>query len=256
METQQLLRELPKGLIKWYDFDIDKRVLCVVNNDELTDSIMEAVKEMGLFTESVSLKELENGICADGIFGYVIAVGILEYAKKPEKLLSLLHKKLSPHGKLLLGTDNRLASRYFCGDKDPYTERNNDGVENYVRVSAMDQDNLLGRNFSKAEIVNLLHSAGFSKHRFYSVFPEISSPQVLFAEDFKPQEQLDSRIFLQYNCPDTIFLEEENLYNALIENNMFHTMANGFFIECSVDGVFSNVNQVTISMERGKENAL
>ena len=32
METQQLLRELPKGLIKWYDFDIDKRVLCVVNN--------------------------------------------------------------------------------------------------------------------------------------------------------------------------------------------------------------------------------
>ncbi len=256
METQQLLRELPKGLIKWYDFDIDKRVLCVVNNDELTDSIMEAVKEMGLFTESVSLKELENGICADGIFGYVIAVGILEYAKKPEKLLSLLHKKLSPHGKLLLGTDNRLASRYFCGDKDPFTERNFDGVENYVRVSAMDQDNLLGRNFSKAEIVNLLHYAGFSKHRFYSVFPEISSPQVLFAEDFKPQEQLDSRIFLQYNCPDTIFLEEENLYNALIENNMFHTMANGFFIECSVDGVFSNVNQVTISMERGKENAL
>lgn len=256
METQQLLRELPKGLIKWYDFDIDKRVLCIVNDNELTDSIVEAVKEMGLDTECISLKKIESGMSVDGVFGYIIAAGILEYSKKPEELLSLLHKKLSPHGRLLLGTDNRLASRYFCGDKDPFTGRNFDGLENYVRVSAIDQDSLLGHNFSKAEIINLLHHAGFSKYRFYSVFPEISSPQILFAEDFKPQEQLDSRIFLQYNCPDTIFLEEENLYNALIENDMFHTMANGFFIECSIDGTFSNVNQVTISMERGKENAL
>ncbi len=256
METQQLMRELPKGLIKWYDFDINERVLCVVNDDELTDCIAEAVKEMGLFTECISLKELENGMCVNGIFGYVIAAGILEYSKKPQELLSLLRGKLSAHGRLLLGTDNRLASRYFCGDKDPFTERNFDGLENYVRVSALDQDRLLGHNYSKAEIINLLNHSGFNQYRFYSVFPEISSPQILFAEDFKPQEQLDSRIFLQYNCPDTIFLEEENLYNALIENNMFHTMANGFFIECSMDGAFSNVNQVTISMERGKENAL
>ena len=150
VETQQLMRELPKGLIKWYDFDVNERVLCVVNDDELTDCIAEAVKEMGLFTECISLKELENGICVNGIFGYVIAAGILEYSKKPQELLSLLRGKLSAHGRLLLGTDNRLASRYFCGDKDPFTERNFDGLENYVRVSALDQDRLLGHNYSKA----------------------------------------------------------------------------------------------------------
>ncbi len=256
MTEQQLINELPKGLIKWYKFNAGEYVLCIVNENKLSGNIVKALKEMRLFTQCISLEEVENGVNIEGIFDYIIIANVLEYAKKPKELLSLLYQKLSAHGRFLLYTDNRLAIRYFCGDKDPFTERNFDGIEDYKHVSFINKDDLLGRNYSKAELIDLFNGIGINNYRFYSVFPELLCPQVIIAEDFKPQEQLDVRILPQYHSPETIFLEEEKLYTTLIENNMFHTMANGFLIECPVDGIFSNVYQVTVSMDRGKENAL
>ena len=56
--------------------------------------------------------------------------------------------------KLLLGTDNRLGVRYFCGDRDPFTERNFDGVENYLCVNPEDMKQLKGRAYAKAELIS------------------------------------------------------------------------------------------------------
>ena len=163
---------------------------------------------------------------------------------------------LKPDGKLLLATDNRLGIRYFCGDQDLFTGKNYDGIENYKHLLPWERKAMNGKAYSKAELTRFLETAGFGRHRFFSVFPRISNPQILLAEDYEPNEALDIRVFPEYNNPDTVFLFEEELYPSLMENQLLHPMANGFFIECPLSSCYTQVNQVTLSGERGKENAM
>lgn len=47
-------------------------------------------------------------------------------------------------------------------------------------------------------------------------------PSFIFAEEYIPNEELNTRCFPRYHYPDTVFLEEEFLYSDLIKNGMFH----------------------------------
>lgn len=260
MQTEELIHELPKGLIKWYDFQSGSRALYLAVDEEDT-LLAEALTECGLRTERMSVRELDD-LVRDGqkltpdLYEYIVIAGALERSRAPEAGLCVLRESLTPTGRLLLGADNRLGIRYFCGDRDAFTDRNFDSIENYARITASDSAQLGGHAYAKAELEKMLMGAGFTKYRFYSVLPNLSRPQILFAEDYLPEEELDVRIFPQYNYPDTVFLEEERLYTTLIENGLFHAMANGYLIECSQDGSFAGVKQITASMERGKVHAM
>lgn len=260
MQTEELIRELPKGLIKWYEFHKDSRALFVAGGIEACASLAEALEESGLrvdMTEVSFLEETaEDEKKTDDLYDYIVMAGALERSKRPEVLLMRLRNMLSADGRLLLGADNRLGIRYFCGDRDAFTERNFDSIENYARINMADREQLRGRAYSRAELIQMLENAGFTQHRFYSVLPELERPQVLYAEDYLPEEELEVRIFPQYHYPDTVFLEEEKLYTTLIKNGLFHAMANGYLIECPLDNSYANAGHVTISMERGRENAM
>lgn len=260
MTADELIHEFSKGLLKWYRFRAGDRALYVSEETPMDCSIAEALSEGGLEVTVVSAKEWEaRRMISDMRFDYAVVADALvssPHKKFAQKLLKLIHGSLKERGCLFVCTDNRLGIRYFCGDQDPYTGRNFDGVENYRRVRPEDHERQAGRLYAKAELAELLERAGFSNRRFYSVFPGIFRPQILVAEDYMPAEELAVRLFPQYNNPNTVFLEEENLYTSLIQNGMFHTMANGFLIECPLDGIFSNANQITVSMDRGEENAL
>ena len=41
-------------------------------------------------------------------------------------------------------------------------------------------------------------------------------PQLIYAEDYLPEEELDVRYFPSYRSPDTVFLEEERIYSSLM----------------------------------------
>lgn len=259
MQAKEIIRELPKGLIKWYKFEQGKHALLVtVDNmysSELDDIIAEALEDYELIFDKISVMDIMMAAKADK-YDYIISVGAVERCNNPGALLCRLRGMLCEDGRLLLGMDNRLGIRYFCGDRDAFTGRNFDSIENYSRVWAADKDIFIGRAYAKAEIAEMLEKAGFDKYRFYSVMPEIARPQALYAEDYVPNEAIDVRVAPQYNSPDTVFLEEERMYKALLDNGMFHSMANGYFVECPLNGDFANVLQVTISMDRGPENAL
>lgn len=258
MNAQELVREMPKGLIKWYDFKKECKALYISAGTELDDVMAEALRECVVMTEYCTAEDLLKKT-ADKTYDYVLVTSALEETGSKTKTLEILRKVyllLKENGTLLISIDNRLGIRYFCGDRDLHTGRSFDSIENYIHAKVSDCDAAHGRSFSKAEITQIIEAAGFERHRFYSVFPLLQRPQVLFAEDYIPEEKLDVRIFPQYNYPDTVFLEEEHLYDTLTENNLLPIMANGFLIECPLNGAFSNVSQITMSLERGKTNSM
>jgi len=268
MEANELIHELPKGLIKWYEFHRGSKALFITGGilkkeaaqQEIQEEIFaEALEETGLVVSCMDADQIlvrENGLLHEKEYDYILLVGVLECCKEPERLLVSLKRMLKDSGRLLAGTDNRLGVRYFCGDRDAFTGRNFDGIENYYQVSESGSKDITKRAYSREEIRGMLDKAGLTEYRFYSVMPELAMPQLIYAEDYLPKEELDVRYFPSYRSPDTVFLEEERLYTSLIQNGLFHGMANSYFIECSLNGSFSNVKHVTISMDRGRKKAL
>lgn len=279
MTSEQRMRELPKAIIQWYEIKKDSRTACIVSKNGNSMLIAEALEEKGLCVDKISLEKLDNTQGCKGKkrncdkeqvikmgnivnqygkerYDSIIVADIIEYACDTAGVLECVRSLLRPDGKLIFVADNRLGIRYFCGDQDIFTGKNYDSIENYVHLLPWECETMKGRAYSKAELTKLLEKAGFHQHRFFSVFPRISNPQLLLAEDYVPNEALDIRVFPEYNSPNTVFLLEEELYPSLMENQMLHVMANGFWVECPLQSGYSPVNQVTLSGERGAENAM
>lgn len=256
MDADKIIWDIPKGLLNWYNFSLEGTVLCI--GDERS-SIKELLEEQ---CRTVISADTTASLCESFFkqyqeaFDYIVAVGMTERLADPVQALSLWNGLLKSDGRLLLGMDNRLGLRYFCGDRDPFTNRSFDGIENYRRVLKEDRRNLRGRNYSKEEIRNILDLSGWTGRKFYSVLPTLEQPQLIYSEDYLPAEELDIRLFPMYHYPDSVFLEEEFLYKDIIKNGMFHTMANSFLIECSKNNTFEGIRHVTVSMDRGRENAM
>lgn len=251
-KADELIREIRKGLLRWYDFKPGSSVLYVGDEQE---PLAEDFRERGLQVVNMTCEKTAAG---DGqrTFDYIVSITDLELSQEPERLLAAWKKLLRPDGHMLLGMNNRFGIRYFCGDRDPYTGRNMDSIENYRRAYVSDNDPFRGRMYDKDTLRNLLKQAGIENFRFYSVMSDLQNPVQIFGEDYLPREDLANRIFPTYNHPDTVFLEEETLYDGLKRNDMFHQMVNAWIIECTVGAELSDVIHVTGSLERGRDNAL
>ncbi len=256
-----LIEELPKGLINWLDLPKQGRGLVLAQEGSVRHSIAEYLSHRALDVMECDLESFFE-LDTQNKFDCIILMDVLEASKVAEQqkeLMRLIKNKLNEEGRLFVIADNRFAIRYFCGDEDPFTSRNFDGIEDYRRISCIDERDLKGKLFSKAELVELFEESGFEYYKFYSVFPELSAPQIILSDGYKPNEDMGIRIFPQYNRPGTVFLEEEFLYTSLLENDMLHAMANGFVIELARSEIeqekFSEAKQVTVSMDRGKKDA-
>lgn len=252
LKDNSLAEDLSLGALTWYNFDSNKKTLYIYEG--VKDNTVEKylTERMDLTVKSV--KELCN--THNLTYDYIIALNIIEPDDNPTQLLKKIKSLLSPHGRLILGTQNRLAVKYFCGDRDPYTNHNFDGIDNYRSIIEADKKEIKGRCYAKNELSEMLNKAGLVHNKFYSVMPDLQETQLVYAEGYDPKEELSMRYFPMYNYPDSVFLDEAYLYTTLIKNNMFHTMANAFIIESSIDGTFDTTLHATVSMERGPENAM
>lgn len=256
MKQDELIRSIKKGLLKWYPFQSGKRILYI---GEKSEPIAEMLFDCDNQVECVNFETIsEKRWREEHIekFSYAVLIEKLELEKDPRQALIFLREVLDSNGRLLMGMGNRYGIRYFCGDRDPYTGRNFDGVENYARSYMKNEDTFFGRMYHKAEMKEMLLEAGWKHTCFYSIMPGLEHPTLLYNESYLPNEDLGNRIFPLYNSPETVFMEEETLYSGLIENDMFHQMANAYLVEATFVDEFSDVNHVTSSMGRGKEDAM
>lgn len=255
-QTQELINGIKCGLLQWYDFEQDAKVLYIGDSkDALAKMLIDksfavvcAPVEQSCNTEWT--QEYKGG------FDYLIAVEALECTENPEQVLQSWRSLLKEDGRLLLGMNNRFGIRYFCGDRDPYTGRNFDGIEGYRRAYDKKEDVFRGRCYSRNEMEKMLRAAGWNFFRFFSVLPDLQNPGLIYAEDYLPNEDLANRLFPTYNYPDTVFLEEAPLYESLDNDGLFHKLANAWLIECGSKEALCDVLHVTCSMERGRESAL
>lgn len=201
--------------------------------------------------------EIEEAMKAGLTCWYPERMKTIQFTGEREELAAEI-RNLDMETHLLVSCENRFALKNFCGDYDSFTNRCFDGIEDYQDYISADKKYLKGRQYSKAEIEDILQTLGLKKsqYRFYSVLPGLSMPQQFYAEDYLPEEHLSIRYTPLYNHPESVFLREKRLYDGIIKNGMFHLMANAYLIDISLSEKFPFINHVTVSMDRGKEKAM
>ncbi len=253
-DTQSLIKDFSKGAFVWYNFRPDSSILYIYNQNA-DEAVLELLESKGRVAVCSAEKLLSKQYGCEA-YDYIVGIDIIEESRESLRLLKLCHALLKKDGRMLIGAENRYAVRYMCGDRDPYTNHNFDGIENYRRLSDADWDSIAGRCYSMSELKLMLSQAGFENDKFYSVMPSLQETQLVYAEGYEPVEELAMRYFPLYNYPDSVFLEEQYLYTDLIKNGMFHKMANAYIIECSMNGQLDDTLHATISLDRGHDNAL
>lgn len=245
MEKTRIIEDLPTGIIRWYPFRQGGKLL-LLRDDRAVCAMLQ--RSFGIQVTVAGLEETDGIV---GNFDYILCIGALETVSKPVDVLMKLRHLIAKNGVLLLGMNNRLGLRYFCGDRDPYTHRNFDGIENYRHAK-----NPSGRMYARKELETMLSESGWERRKFYAVLPNLEEPVFIYADGQLPREDLANRLFPGYNYPQSLFLEEEQLYRSMADNGMFHSMANAYLIECSMEGEFADALYITSSLERGRENAM
>ena len=227
-DTQSLIKDFSKGAFVWYNFRPDSSILYIYNQNA-DEAVLELLESKGIVAVCSAEKLLSKQYGCEA-YDYIVGIDIIEESRESLRLLKLCHALLKKDGRMLIGAENRYAVKYICGDRDPYTNHNFDGIENYRRLSDADRDSIAGRCYSMAELKSMFLQAGFVNDKFYSVMPSLQETQLVYAEGYEPVEELATRYFPLYNYPDSVFLEEQYLYTDLIKNGMFHKMANAYII--------------------------
>ncbi len=246
--TAETAGGLATGIIAWYDFKAGTEALVIAGDSVLSDHLA----GRGIKTRSLSIAESARDPflkASCGCFDYVIAIGMLEKCREPLLMLKHWGSLLKAGGHLLLGAENRLGVRYFCGERDPATGEVFQGIEHYHHKQPESVKVMKHRLYAKSELTAFLDSAGFNSRSCYSVFPRLESARFIYAEDYLPNEDVSMRIVPQYDSCGTVMIDEQHLYTDLIENRLFHQMANAFLFDCSSETT-SGILSVTVSAER------
>ena len=239
-----------KNIVNWYPFKEGSEVLEIGAGMGAITSVLcdkaEKVTSVELSKQRASAiqarcknkENLEiivgnfNDIKFDKKFDYITLIGVLEYAplytgtNNPfHDFLMQIKSLLKEDGKLLIAIENQFGMKYFSGATEDHTGKVYDGITGYENKKGI-------RTFGKNEIEEILKKSGFEYTNFYYPMPDYKLPNIIFSEEYKPNEETIQKYTPYVSEENTsVAYDEKKAYNDVIKNDIFGFFANSFFIE-------------------------
>jgi len=165
----------------------------------------------------------------------ITVIGVLEYAGKfytgenpYESFLTKLNGMLNPKGTLILAIENKIGLKYLCGAKEDHTERIFDSIYNYPLTNDV-------RTFSKKELSDILHKAGFQSLQWYYPLPDYKLSQQIYSDDTLPRDpDLIWNLFPKGSRGKNM-ISEKRLAKTLTDAGLFGEFANSFLVVANIE---------------------
>ena len=265
------LSDVRENILNWYEFSPDSDVLEIgggmgaltgllcrraktVTTVELTNNRAQVIYARHRQQDNLNIIVGNfNDITFHQKFDYITLIGILEYAPgfipggDPADFLKKVRGLLKPGGKLLIAIENRFGLKYWCGANEDHTGKPYDGINGYQNADCV-------RTYSRSELIELLKSTGFEQQRFFYPLPDYKLPQVIYSDEYLPKSQIMAKVHYYYLNNPLILGDERKICNDLVQEGVFPSFANSFFIECGEqDAEMSTVAFVSETPERAPE---
>ncbi len=238
------LSQFKKNIISWYPIEKNQTVLEIENDKEIVTELKEKTEKLSsiLINDILNKKNIELEK-----YDYVVLIGTFEKLSNKQEIIKILEfskKVLKENGKILLAMKNKFGMKYWAGDN---IEK---GEKPYVSIIDS-KENLLGLT----QIKNILNNLEL-KYRFYYPLPDYEITNVIFTNEFMPDnESIDARDLTFCNDDSTLFFSERDAYKQILntDKDRFPFFANSFFIEITNNEKFEDVNFVSFGITRKKE---
>lgn len=176
-------------------------------------------------------------------FDYIILIDILGYAKNinltPEKIIQFAKSKIKDNGIILLADENRLGMQYWT--------RISENGESIVKHNK--------QLFTIKEIDELLKQCDLVKYKLYYVQPDIKLANVIYTEQYLPDEENLTRNIVYGKKEDIEFYSQNEAYKEILKDkDLFPIFVNAFFLEIFNNEISNNdIKMVSFSNMRKPE---
>ncbi|WP_303814436.1 hypothetical protein [Selenomonas ruminantium] len=150
--------------------------------------------------------------------------------EKNEILLRKLKYNLSANSVMLWAADNKLGTRFFCGDKHLGNE---------------------GEYFTLATWKDMFAIADIKLTKIYYLMPDWHMVKGIYA---KAPNKIDKR-FLHYTDSPNIIRDEADLLGDVLKDKMFPKMANAFLFEYRCDNQRNDLMEMQFSPTKGRKDS-
>lgn len=166
-------------------------------------------------------------------YDYVVLIGVFEYAMSFTKgktpyhdFLKKMMSYVKPGGKILLAIENRLGEKYFAGAYEDHTDTFFLGLNQY-------EGNDQVRTFSKKELTDIFNECGIQDITYYYPYPDYKFPSEIYTDATINSSSFGREYMNLYQKRCSLFSEEQ-LIDALKNENIMDRFANSFFVEAVV----------------------